>query len=138
MADRALVVVTHGEFGIQIVKSAEMIMGEQEDVSALALRPGDSVDDLRVDASAVVDKYKEAGKEVIILCDLLGGSPSNVALYLAAKHDVKIFTGINLPMLIEILQGYKFEEDTAALLARVEKTAIEGIRLLDRDFLKNR
>ena len=138
MANRALVVITHGEFGIEIVKSAEMIMGPQSDVSALALRPGDSVDDLRSEASSVVDKYTSEGKEVIILCDLLGGSPSNVGLYLAAKHDVSVFTGINLPMLIEMLQGYQFVEDTVELIEKVKQTSIEGIHVLDRDFLKNR
>ncbi|MEG0368150.1 MAG: PTS sugar transporter subunit IIA [Coprobacillus sp.] len=138
MTDRALLVITHGEFGIQIVKSAEMIMGPQEDVNALALRPGDSVDDLRSEAFQIIDDNQKKGLETIILCDLLGGSPSNVALSCMSKGDIKIYTGINLPMLIEMLQWYKTEEDSASLLENVKKTAIEGIRIIDKEFLKNR
>lgn len=138
MADRALLVITHGEFGIEIVKSAEMIMGPQEDVAALALRPGDSVDDLRTSAFEIIDHHIEKGLETIVLCDLLGGSPSNVALSCMSKGDIRIFTGVNLPMLIEMLQWYKSEDDLDTLLANVKKTAEEGIRLIDRNFLKNR
>lgn len=138
MIERALVVITHGEFGIEIVKSAEMIMGPQENVTALALRPGDDVDDLRMQASEVVGAYVSENKEVIVLCDLLGGSPSNVGLYLAAKHDLKVFTGINLPMLIEMLQGYQTMEDSQELIEKVKQSSLEGIHILDREFLKNR
>ncbi|MGX8832937.1 PTS sugar transporter subunit IIA [Amedibacillus sp. YH-ame6] len=138
MANRGLLVITHGKFGIEIVKSAEMIMGPQDDVHALALRPGDSVDDLRAQAFQVIEDNAQKGLETIVLCDLLGGSPSNVALSCMSKGDIRIFTGVNLPMLIEMLQWYKTEEDLEVLLGNVKKTAEEGIRIIDRNFLKNR
>lgn len=138
MANRALLIITHGEFGIEIVKSAEMIMGPQEDVSALALRPGDSVDDLHIQAFQIIEKNTEKGLETVVLCDLLGGSPSNVALSCMSKGDIKIFTGINLPMLIEMLQWYKTEDNLSALLENVKNAAVGGIRIIDREFLKNR
>lgn len=62
MANRAIIVITHGEFGIELIKSAEMIMGPQEDVKGLGLRPGESVDDLRAEAGETVEKFKEDGK----------------------------------------------------------------------------
>ncbi|WP_338451169.1 PTS sugar transporter subunit IIA [Niallia oryzisoli] len=135
MANRAVLVITHGEFGIELVKSAEMIMGPQEDVDALALRPGDSVDDLRSQAYEVVDRNAEKGLETIVLVDLLGGSPSNVSLTLLAKHDLKILTGVSMPMLIETLSQYKFEEDTDKLIEAAKQTAGEGVKLLDRAFI---
>ncbi len=133
--NRAILVITHGEFGIEIVKSAEMIMGPQEDVNALALRPGESVDELRQAALQVVEHNLEKGMETIVLCDLLGGSPSNVGLYLLSRGVKHIFTGLSLPMLIEILQFYKTEEHTESLLRDVKQTAIEGVRLLDMEFM---
>lgn len=135
MADRAIIVITHGEFGIELIKSAEMIMGPQEDVAGLGLRPGESVDDLRNTASKTVEDLQEKGKEIIVCCDVLGGSPSNVALYLAAKHNLRIFTGVNMPMLIELFQGYQTEENTDEFLANVEHTGSEGVKLLGKDFL---
>lgn len=135
MANRALLVITHGEFGIELVKSAEMIMGPQEDVNALALRPGNSVDDLRAEANEIVAKNAEKGMETIVLVDLLGGSPSNVSLSLLAKHDLKILTGVSMPMLVEMLSQYKFEEDTDKLIEAVQQTAADGVKMLDRSFI---
>lgn len=136
MVDRALLIITHGEFGIEILKSAEMIIGVQEDVVALGLRPGDSVDDLKAQAASIVEENKAKGMETIVLCDLLGGSPSNIAMSLMAKGDISIFTGLNLPMLIEICQLYKTEEDTAEVLESVKSISIEGIKMINRSFLQ--
>ncbi|MDQ0359880.1 PTS sugar transporter subunit IIA [Breznakia pachnodae] len=138
MINRALLVITHGNFGIEIVKSAEMIMGPQEDVTALALKPGESVDDLRGEAVKVVEANTEKGMETIVLCDLLGGSPSNVGLYLLSRGVKHIFTGLSLPMLIEMLQFYKLEEDIESLLSSVKQTAIDGVHILDIDFMKKK
>ena len=134
MAERAVLVITHGEFGIELVKSAEMIMGPQENVDALALRPGNSVDDLRNEANAIVEKNNEKGLETIVLVDLLGGSPSNVALSLLAKNDLNILTGVSMPMLIELLSFYQIEKDTNKLVDTVQQTSVSGINKLDRSF----
>jgi mannose PTS system EIIA component len=134
MAERAVLVITHGEFGIELVKSAEMIMGPQENVDALALRPGNSVDDLRNEANAILEKNNENGLETIVLVDLLGGSPSNVALSLLAKNDLNILTGVSMPMLIELLTFYQIEKDTNKLVDTVKQTSLSGINNLDRSF----
>jgi len=134
MAERAVLVITHGEFGIELVKSAEMIMGPQENVDALALKPGNSVDDLRNEANAIVEKNNEKGLETIVLVDLLGGSPSNVALSLLAKNDLNILTGVSMPMLIELLSFYQIEKDTNKLVDTVQQTSVSGINKLDRSF----
>lgn len=136
MANRAIIVITHGEFGIELIKSAEMIMGPQENVTGFGLRPGESVDDLRAEAGKKVEECREAGQEIIVCCDVLGGSPSNVALFLAAKYDLQIFTGVNMPLLIELFQGYQDDEDTTELLKRAETTGSDGVKLLAKDFLK--
>lgn len=136
MENRAILIITHGMFGVELVKSAEMIMGPQEDVTALSLNPGESVESLRNEAIAVVENYQNEGKKVYVLCDLLGGSPSNVALYLLSKGVEKIFTGVNMPMLIEMLTFYKTMEDSDELLKTVQNTSNEGIQLLDINFLK--
>lgn len=138
MTERAILVITHGEFGIELVKSAEMIMGPLENVKALALRPGNSVDDLREEANAIVEKNKENGLETVVLVDLLGGSPSNVALSLLAKNDLKILTGVNMPMLIEMYSLFNTETDVEKLVSAVKETSVNGINKLDREFVTRR
>ena len=85
-----VLIITHGLFGIELKKSAEMIMGEQENVDALGLVPGQSVDDLREKAFEIVEKNDAEGAHTIIMCDLMGGSPSNVALACVAKVDCDV------------------------------------------------
>jgi PTS system mannose-specific IIA component len=128
MSNKALLVITHGNFGIELVKSVEMIMGEQEDVNALGLNPGDSVEDLRESADRIVEANKEAGKETIILVDILGGSPSNVALYLMKKHGIKLVTGVNMYMLIEMFSQKDSVESADELCDIMIETATENIK----------
>ncbi|MDF1509353.1 PTS sugar transporter subunit IIA [Robertmurraya sp. DFI.2.37] len=136
MAKRAILVITHGEFGKELIKSAEMIMGPQENLCALALKPSASVDDLREEASALVAENEKRGLETVILVDLLGGSPSNVSLSLLSKFDLHILTGVNMPMLIELLTLFQSEEDTTKLIETVRGTSVAGIYHLNRSFLK--
>ncbi len=137
VANRAILIITHGEFGIGLMKSIEMIMGPQKNVNALGLKPGQSVDDLRIQVREVVAHNEEQNLETVVLVDLLGGSPSNVALSLLRDYAVNILTGVNMPMLVQILQFYNTEEDTDKLIADVKKTAAEGIHLLNKEFLKS-
>ncbi|CUH96183.1 hypothetical protein P22_2272 [Propionispora sp. 2/2-37] len=127
MKQTAVLIITHGKFGIELLKSVEMIIGEQQDAFALGLCLGNDVDDLRNDAEKIVRKAKESGKDVIILVDLLGGSPSNVALYMAKAHDVKVVTGVNILMLIELFSSRESKE-VDELLAAVVSTGVEGIK----------
>ena len=75
-----VLIITHGLFGIELKKSAEMIMGEQENVEALGLIPGQSVDELHAQALEIVKKNEADGFHTVVMVDLMGGSPSNVAL----------------------------------------------------------
>ncbi len=111
MNKKAALIITHGLFGIELVKSVEMIMGEQEDVKALGLSLGESVDELRNTADNIIAENEKAGIDTIIMADILGGSPSNIALYLLKKYKrVKLITGVNMLILIEFLQSREYNE----------------------------
>ena len=93
MMKRAFLVITHGDMGIETVKSMELLMGPSENVRALGLHPGESVDQLRDTVYEVIDNNEAAYDETVILVDLLGGSPSNVSLSTLAKYrEMKIVT----------------------------------------------
>ena len=128
MRKKFVFIITHGNFGIELLKSVEMIMGEQKDATALGLRLGDSVDNLRSKAEDIITENQMANKDIIILVDILGGSPSNIALYMLRKYiNVNLITGVNMPMLIEIFQSREVKE-TDELLEKAIDSSIDGIK----------
>lgn len=128
MKKKAVLIITHGVFGKELLKSVEMIMGEQEDVNALGLSLGESVDELRGIADNNIVENQSAGMDTVILVDILGGSPSNIALYLLKKYnDIKLMTGVNMAMLIEFLQSRESNE-LDDLIELMMNSATESIK----------
>ena len=125
--------------GIETVKSHELLMGEQKNVTGLGLHQGESVDDLKNKVLEVLDNNKDQYDETIILVDLLGGSPSNVALRsLANYRDLKIITGLNLPVLINLINFTDTEDDTNKLIKDSIEVGQNGMKLIDINFLNNK
>ncbi|HIX35453.1 MAG TPA: PTS system fructose subfamily transporter subunit IIA [Candidatus Limosilactobacillus merdigallinarum] len=137
MTKRAFLVVTHGDMGVETVKSLELLMGEQKNVSALGLHEGENVDALKDKVVEVLDKNAKEYDETVVIVDLLGGSPSNVALRsLANYHELKIVTGLSMPLLINLVNFTDSEDDTVKLINDSIKVAQDGIKLIDKNFLK--
>lgn len=127
----AIIVATHGKFSREIIKSAEMIFGPQENVTAVTFKPGEGLDNL-------TDKYQQALKEldtengVLFLVDLFGGSPFNAAAnLLASKENMDMVTGVNLPMLIECF-AQRGGSELAALVDAISQKAVEGVKSLKK------
>lgn len=100
-----VLVMTHGEFAAGIKKSAEMIIGKQDNFETLVFTPEMSLDTL---VSALKETLRKFDNDypTLVFVDLFGGSPSNaVALLLAEGYDVQAISGVNLPMLLEVLGG---------------------------------
>lgn len=100
-----ILIVTHGEFAEGIKKSAEMIIGEQENFKTLVFTPEMSLDTL---TESLKKKIREFSNDypTLIFVDLFGGSPSNaVAMLLAEGLNIQAISGLNLPMLLEVLGG---------------------------------
>lgn len=121
-----ILVMSHGEFAEGICKSAEMIIGDQENLKPVIFNPGESLDTL-------VEKLKKAINEFdndfshLLLVDIFGGSPSNAtALLLAENYKINAVSGVNLPMLLEALTE---RENTAAdmLVKQLKAAGNEGI-----------
>ena len=120
-----IVVGTHGIFAQELLKSCEMICGEQKNVRAVTLIPGEGPDD-------VVRKYEAAIAEldcddgVLFLNDLFGGSPYNAACRLViGNENYGIVTGVNLPMLIEMCSA-QMMDDGSDIKALMEKAVEAG------------
>ncbi len=96
-----VVIATHGIASVEMLKSAELIIGEQEKVTALTLEPQDNPLDLKAKIVAAADEYGNGN--AIILVDILGGTPCNSAVELL-QRDIPVITGVNIPMLLEVFQ----------------------------------
>lgn len=103
---KRLLICTHGRFGEEIIKSAEMIIGHIEDVDVVSLLPDMSPEDFIECVKSKLDPYKD--ESVICLVDLFGGTPSNMMARLTKDYHLQLITGLNLAMLIEIVSQRDF------------------------------
>jgi PTS system mannose-specific IIA component len=96
-----VLVITHGNLGSELIKAAELIRGELKSVLAISVNSSTGVEALKKDITAGMKKI-DAGKGVLILTDLFGGTPSNISLSFLKEQKVEVVTGVNLPMMLKI------------------------------------
>ncbi|MBB3956176.1 MULTISPECIES: PTS sugar transporter subunit IIA [Novosphingobium] len=101
-----LVLVTHGHLAEEFVRAMEHVVGRQEAVATVCIGPNDDVERRRKEIAEAI-KTVDSGEGAIILTDLFGGTPSNLAISLMEAGRVEVIAGINLPMLIRLAGARK-------------------------------
>ena len=96
-----IVLVTHGALAIEFKSALEHVVGPQENCETISIGPEDDMQQRRNDILAAVDAA-DAGDGVIILTDMFGGTPSNLAISVMQNRDVEVIAGVNLPMLVKL------------------------------------
>ena len=96
-----LVLVTHGRLAVEFVQALEHVVGPQENVSAICIGPEDDMEQRRREIIEQVAKVDD-GDGVVLLTDMVGGTPSNLAISVLDQGKVEVVAGINLPMLIKL------------------------------------
>jgi mannose PTS system EIIA component len=96
-----LVLVTHGRLAAEFVVAMEHVVGPQSAVESICIGPDDDMELRRADIAKAI-RIVEGGRGVIVLTDLFGGTPSNLAISLMQPGKVEVIAGINLPMLIRL------------------------------------
>lgn len=110
-----LVLVTHGRLAETFVEAMEHVVGPQTHIATICIGPHDDMEQRRAEiAGAVADVDQGAG--AILLTDLFGGTPSNLAISLLDAGRVEVIAGINLPMLIRLASARKAMDVTAAVV----------------------
>lgn len=104
-----------------------MIAGEQEDLEAFGLEPEESVDTLREKIRESIEQTSE-GEEVLILTDLFYGSPFNTVISLMSEYDLYHVTGINLPLMMEVVMGCYAEKSAQEVCKDLLKAAPETVK----------
>ena len=96
-----VVVVTHGQLATELVNAAEMIVGDLPQFTAVSIGWHDDVNDAREDIAQAIERVRgEQG--VLVLTDMFGGTPTNIASMFLQQGEVEVVTGVNLPMVIKL------------------------------------
>ncbi|MDR6853042.1 PTS system mannose-specific IIA component [Sphingomonas sp. BE123] len=114
-----LVLVTHGRLAEEFVVAMEHVVGRQDRIATIAIGPEDDMEERRSDIAKAILAV-DGGRGVIVLTDLFGGTPSNLAISLMEAGKVEVIAGINLPMLIRLGGARKTMKVTEAVAAARE------------------
>ncbi len=101
-----LVLVTHGQLAKEFLVAMEHVVGPQKAIEPICIGPDDDMETRRADIAAAVARVDD-GSGVILLTDLFGGTPSNLAISLLKAGEVEVIAGVNLPMLIRLESARK-------------------------------
>src|SRR5690554_2057698 len=96
-----LVLVTHGRLAEEFQSALEHVVGPQTGVASVSIGPDDDMKDRRNDIIAAVETV-DTGAGVVILTDMFGGTPSNLAISVMQDRNIEVLAGLNLPMLVKL------------------------------------
>ena len=96
-----LIVVTHGNLAKEFVAALEHVVGPQLQTESISIFPSDDMEDRR-NAIIAAAKAADSGDGVIILTDMFGGTPSNLAISVMESGTIEVIAGVNLPMLVKL------------------------------------
>jgi PTS system mannose-specific IIA component len=99
-----MVLVTHGKLAEEFVNAMEHVVGHQESVATICIGPSDDMEKRRKEIAKAIAAV-DTGQGAILLTDLFGGTPSNLAISLMRAGHVEVIAGINLPMLIRLAKA---------------------------------
>ena len=114
-----LVLVTHGRLAEEFVAATEHVVGEQEAVRTVCIGPDDDMERRRQDILDAI-RAVDGGDGVILLTDMFGGTPYNLAISVMDSGNIEVIAGINLPMLIKLASTRQTEPLAAAVAAAQE------------------
>ena len=96
-----LVLVTHGRLADELRSAMEHVVGPQRNVATICIGPDDDMEGRRADIRARIDDVDQ-GDGVVLLTDMFGGTPSNLAISMMNRDGVEVLSGVNLPMLVKL------------------------------------
>ena len=109
-----MVLVTHGRLAAEFIAALEHVVGPQTNIAAVCIGPEDDMERRRQDILRAIAEV-DAGNGVVLLTDMFGGTPSNLAISVMDKAKVEVIAGINLPMLIKLASLRESESLAAAV-----------------------
>jgi PTS system mannose-specific IIA component len=121
------VIVTHGQLASEFLAAAEMIVGPVTHITSVSIGWHDDVDAAHADIARAIKQVSQ-GQGVLLLTDMFGGTPTNIASMFLVEGEVEMVTGVNLPMVIK-LASQAADESLSSVARRVRDLGREGIYL---------
>ena len=131
-----LVLVTHGRLADELVAAMEHVVGPQPNVASVCIGPEDDMEQRRNDILEQVAKCDD-GAGVVVLTDMFGGTPSNLAISIMDKAKVEVIAGVNLPMLIK-LASVRHSEPLANAVASAQEAGRKYINVASKLLTQDR
>lgn len=126
MNSLGLLIITHGDYGKAALASAELIVGRQENCKTMGVFEVDNIDELHEEMRTLV-KSTKTDMGLIILTDMLGGTPMNMALTMLEEDNILVCSGFNMPVLLEILMNRKLSIDEIKM--KIKETYEYGLHV---------
>ncbi|KAF0110497.1 MAG: PTS system mannose-specific IIA component [Rhodospirillaceae bacterium] len=114
-----MILVTHGRLAEELIAAMEHVVGPQPGVVAVCIGPDDDMEQRRLDILESVATVDD-GAGVVVLTDMFGGTPSNLAISIMDKAKVEVIAGVNLPMLIKLASVRSVEPLSVAVTSAQE------------------
>ena len=130
-----VIVVSHGSYARGLVDTVQKIAGKQEDLEAFGLEPEESVDTLKEKIRQSIEQASQE-EEILILTDIFYGSPFNTVISLMPEYDLYHVTGINLPLMMEVIMGRisgKHAEEICKELLKAAPDTVRDVRELYKE-----
>lgn len=124
-----IIIITHGDLAPEFLNSVEMILGPQQDAEAIAIPRGLSPEEVGRQISGCLASLHARCSQVLILTDMFGGTPTNLASQYLEAGKVEIMTGVNLPMVLKLF-SQRNTLPLEKLTSAVQEAAIKGIVVL--------
>lgn len=126
-----LVLVTHGRLAAEFISAMEHVVGPQTAVEAICIGPDDDMEARRADIRAAI-RTVDSGRGVVLLTDMFGGTPSNLAISLMGNGgNVEVIAGVNLPMLIR-LASIRKDMDVASAVEAAQQAGRKYISVASK------
>lgn len=122
-----VVVVSHGALAVELLRAAEHVVGEMDQAEAVAIGPEDDPAERRQDIFEAVGRV-DSGDGVIVVTDMFGGTPSNLAISIMERANIEVIAGANLPMLVKLAQSRE-KESLKACADQAEEAGRKYIRV---------
>ncbi len=125
-----MVLVTHGRLAAEFIAALEHVVGPQSQIEAVCIGPDDDMEQRRADILDTVAAVN-SGDGVVLLTDMFGGTPSNLAISIMDRAKVEVLAGLNLPMLVK-LSSVRAQEPLDKAVAAAQQAGVKYINVASR------
>jgi len=122
-----MVLVTHGRLAVEFRSALEHVVGPQEQCETVCIGPDDDMEERRNDILSAVETVNSGGG-VVVLTDMFGGTPSNLAISIMQNRDIEVIAGVNLPMLVKLAR-IRGEKDLVACVHEAQEAGRKYINV---------